>query len=92
MSVDGGLIRWILESLLSALKGQRRRGQPLFRQAERLLGAFEAHGVPPHQLPRLMPESIRSMPRETASIEALASHPRIEHLDWASGELALRRD
>ena len=90
--VDGGLIRWSLESLLSAFKGQRRRREPLFRQAERLLGAFEAHGVPPHQLPRLMPESIRLTPQQTGSTEAFASDLRIEHLDWASKELALRRD
>lgn len=90
--MDGGLIRWALESLVALLKGQRSQRQPLFRQAERLLEAFRAHGVPPHQLPRLMPEAIRLRPQDVTSPETLAGHLRLEHLDWANTTLAVRRD
>lgn len=90
--MDGGLIRWALESLVALLKGARGRRQPLFRQADRLLKAFEAHGVPPHQLPRLMPQPIQFEPQHVTSSVALINHLRFEHLDWASQLLAIRRD
>lgn len=90
--MDGGLTRWTLESLLALFKGQRRRRQPLHRQAERLLEALSAHGVPAHQVPRLMPEAIRPRPQEVTSPQVLAEHLWLEHLDWASEALALRRD
>jgi hypothetical protein len=90
--VDGGLVRWSIESLLALFKGERHRRQPLVRQASRMLEAFDAHGVPPHQLPRLMPEALRLKPQEVTSPAVLANHLRVEHLDWASEVLALRRD
>lgn len=90
--MDGGLIRWGVESVLGAFKGRRNRQRPLYRQAQRLLEAFQAHGVPPHQLPRLMPDAIRLKPQDVASSEALTGQLQIAHLDWASVTLALRRD
>ena len=90
--MDGGLTRWALESMLTLLKGKRSQRQPLNRQAARLLDAFTAHGVPPHQLPRLMPEAIRLKPQDLVKPEALAAQLRLEHLDWTHEILALRRD
>lgn len=90
--MDGGLIRWIVESLVALFKGQRSRRKPLFLQAERLLKAFQAHDVPSHQLPRLMPEAIRLRPQDVTSPETLAGHLRLEHLDWTNEILAVRRD
>ncbi len=90
--MDGGLIRWGVESLFGVFKGRRNRQVPLYRQAQRLLDAFQAHGVPPHQLPRLMPEAIRLKPQDVTSSDALTGQLQIAHLDWASETLALRRD
>lgn len=39
-----------------------------------------------------MPEQIRLRPQHVTSPETLAGHLRIEHLDWASNILAVRRD
>lgn len=85
-------MRWGIESLISLLKGQRRRREPLFQQAARFLEAFEAHDVSRVQLPRLLRESIRLTPQQATSVETLANHLRVEHLDWAAETLALRRD
>lgn len=90
--MDGGLVRWTLDALVSLFKGQHIRRQPLFRQADRLLEAVRAHGVPPHQLPRLMPETIRVRPQDVTSPKVFSDHLRLEHLDWASEALAIRRD
>lgn len=93
--MDGGLIgliRWGIDSALALCKVHRRRRQPLSRQAARMLEAFEAHGVPPHQLPRLMPTALRLKPQQVTSPAVLADHLLIDHLDWTSDALALRRD
>lgn len=93
--MDGGLIglaRWGIEAALALFQGQRSRRRPLFRQASRMLDAFEAHNVAPHQLPRLMPTALRLKPQEVTSSAVLASHLLVDHLDWASDFLALRRE
>jgi hypothetical protein len=39
-----------------------------------------------------MPELVRVKPQDVTSPEVLASHLRLDHLDWASEALAIRRD
>lgn len=92
--MDGltGLARWVVELLLALFRRLRRRRQPLFRQASRMLQAFDVHGVPQHQLPRLMPTALRLTLQQVATPAVLADHLLVEHLDWASETLALRRD
>lgn len=90
--MDTALVRWIADIAKGSLLGWRSRQRPNFRQAHRLLAAFNQHGIPPQQLPRLMPESLRLTPQEVGSLSMLADRLRMEHLDWASETLALRRD
>ena len=75
----------------------RGRRDPARRAAQRLIRAFEAHGVPRQQIIRLVPAAIaQAKPglgmADCSSPEQLKPKLTPALLDWAAGYLNLRRD
>lgn len=86
------LSKWSMELLERLYKVWSGSKGPLHQQAVRVLDAFKAHGVSPHQIPRLLPETLELTSADLASPAALASKMSTTLVDWTAETLALRRE
>lgn len=69
----------------------RDRLDPARVQAQRLIQAFEAYGVPRQQIPRLLPAGLTMPNAAFSSPDKLKGHVTPALLDWAAEHLAIQR-
>lgn len=86
------LTKWGVELTGKFFGAWSTNRRPLHRQSARLLSAFVAHGVLPHQLARFVPASFNLAPGDLATPRSLALKIGPDLVDWAAQALSLRRE
>jgi hypothetical protein len=86
-----GIAKFGLEILGKLFSWRRNRKNPIRQQAQRVLEAFEAHGILKQQIPRLLPSDF-SIPMDSfSSPDRLKTKLSPAFLDWVAITLNLQR-
>jgi hypothetical protein len=88
------IVSWVgdvIKELKAAWAWWQERRDPARAQAQRLIGAFEAHGVARQQIARLLPEALTVKTAAFSSPDKLKESLSPALLDWAADLLALQR-
>jgi len=90
MSILGDF-KGVIDLLLRGWSWRQERRDPVRGQAERLISAFEAHGIARQQIVRLLPPRLVAPPVSFSSPDQLKTEITPTLLTWASNYLGLNR-
>jgi hypothetical protein len=86
-----GEAKSLVDLLLTGVDWVRNKRNPFRLQAQRLLLAFESHGIKRQQIPRLLPAGLMSSASIFADADKLRDSVSPQLLDWAADYLAVNR-
>ena len=71
---------------------KKRHSNPARQQADRVLQAFEAHGVPRMQINQVLPQTLRLTAMAWSDPDELKTVLHQEHIDWLAERFKLKHD